>query len=125
MSIEIEIKTETGYVCISCKGLYSLREAERVYKTAIDSALKLHSTRVLVEVFGVTGHVTTLDRYELSVFLAEYINMYAQDRIARFAVAGHEPPLDKNRFGMFVARNLGINVFVTTKLGEAIEWISM
>ena len=125
MSVEIEIKVMSGYLCIECTGLYSFAEAQRVYQTAVDAASDRHCSRVLVDVFGVTGLISTIDRYELSVFLAEYINVQVPGTITRFAVAGHEPPLDKDRFGMFVARSLGVNAFVTTKLAEAIEWLSL
>jgi hypothetical protein len=125
MSIKIDFGMMPGYIHIGCTGIYSFNEAKRVYKIAVDTASGCSKSRILIDVFGVTGNASALERYDLSVFLAEYINEYAPDKITRFAVTGHEPPLDKNRFGMFIARSLGINIHVTTDLTDAIAWITM
>ncbi len=121
MGIDIDVRVEPGHVYLQCKGTYSLAEAKRVFQKVVDSALECDRSRVLVDVFGVTGNVPTIDRYEVAVFLAEYIIAHALGKIWKIVVVGHEPPIDPDRFGETVAVNRGVNLGVTTNIDEAFE----
>ena len=121
MGIGIEVRVEPGHIYLQCKGTYSLAGAKRVFQSAVDSALESDRSRVLVDVFGITGNIPMIDRYEVAVFLAEYIIAQALGKIRRIVVVGHEPPIDPDRFGETVAVNRGVNLGVATSIDEAFE----
>lgn len=122
--MEIDITVEPGHVCLLCTGTYSLPEAQRVCQSAVDAALWYDKAKVLIDVNGVIGNISTLDRYTNSVFLAEQVVGRACGRIHRISVAGHIPLIDEDRFGETVAVNRGVNAKVFTSLEEAIAWLS-
>jgi len=122
--MEIDISVEPDHVCLRCTGTYSLPEAKRVCQSAVDAALLYQKAKVLIDVNGVIGNISTLDRYTNSVFLAELVVGRASGRICRISIAGHVPLIDEDRFGETVAVNRGVNAKVVTSLDEAIAWLT-
>ena len=126
MGIYIDISVEPDHVYQRWTGTYSLNEAKRGLQSAIDSALESDRSRVLVDAFGVTGDIPFMERYEIGVFIAEYISAHALGKIWKIAVASHEPPIDPGRFAETVAVNLGAHQFrATTSIDEAFEWLNL
>lgn len=123
MGIQIEIDVEPDHVRLRCSGDYSLEEAKRVFRSAIDAALESSMARVLVDVRGVSGPVRAMDRYEIAVSVADYVRAEALGKISKLAVAGHEPLIDPSRFGETVAVNRGVNAKIFFDVDEALVWL--
>ena len=124
MSIAIDIVVQSEYVCLRCTGPCSLAEVKKVYSRAVDAALEHEKPKVLIDANGVTGDMSTIERFESSEFLAGEINQRALGKLTKIAVVAKEPPLDPQRFGETVAVNRGINAMAKTNIDEAIAWLS-
>ncbi|MGA8261340.1 MAG: STAS/SEC14 domain-containing protein [Arenicellales bacterium] len=122
MSVEIEIIVNADYVCLRCTGTCSsVSELKQVFENAIDAARRSHRPKVLIDANGVTGQLTTADRYEGASFLS---GQRIGGKIGAIAVVGQEPLIDPARFGETVARNRGVNGRVFSDLDEAISWLT-
>ncbi len=124
MSIEVAVVVEDEYLCLRCTGLCSPAEVKMLISRTVDAVLEHRKSRVLIDANGVTGDLSTMERFDCSVFLAEEINLRALGKLAKITVVAKEPPLDPQRFGETVAVNRGVNVKAFTVLDEAIAWLN-
>lgn len=124
MNIDINISIEPNHVYLRCAGPYSLTGAKRVFQTAVEVASESDRSRVLIDAFGITGHIPTLDRFQIAVFLTECTATQSLVRLSRIAVVGDEPLIDPDRFGETVAVNRGINAKAMKSLDEGVEWLN-
>ena len=110
------------YLEITCSGIYSRAETERVGQDAYRDAAVAQREAILIDVRQVTGRVPTiLDRFEMGLRMAQHYR--ESDPRIRLAVLGHEPMIHPDRFGELVARNRGADARVFTVEAEALEWI--
>ncbi len=123
MSIAIETKLEKEYLELKFKGDFSLAEAKKAYKYTIDTAVEHQKSKVLIDALEVSGTMTIMERFEIAEFLTLYCQKNALGKIARIALVGKEPLVDRHRFGEIVAVNRGLNVKVFTDWTEALMWI--
>jgi hypothetical protein len=123
MAIETILTVEDKYILIKLKGEFSLTEVKNKYKYVIDTAVEYNKSRLLVDIYEVTGTMSFIERFEISAFLALYYIQHAAGKIYRVAFMGNEPLVDKGRFGETVAKNRGLNVRVFTNKEDAIAWI--
>jgi hypothetical protein len=123
MCIEIDIVLESEYVCLRCTGPCSLAEVKKICSQAVDVVLEHEMPKVLVDANGVTGNLSTMDRFKSAEYLADDIIQRALGKLTKIAFVAKVPPLDPERFGETVARNRGVNAKATTDIDEAIMWL--
>ena len=110
------------YLEITCSGLYSRAESQRVGLEAYREAALAERDTVLLDVRQVAGRIPSiLDRFEMGVHIAKHYR--ESDPRIRLAVLGNEPMIHADRFGELVARNRGADARVFTVEAEALEWI--
>jgi len=124
MSFEIETKIESDYLHLQVMGYYSLAEAIRMFKYSVDTALEHKKSKILIDVKGVEGSISAMERFEMSEFLVGYTKEQNFINIGQIAVIGNEPQIDKDRFGETVAVNRGLNVKAFTNWSDAIKWLA-
>ncbi len=119
----IEIRIESGHVCLRCSGTHSLPGMIAVFQAAMDAALQHDKCKILIDARGVTGQIPFMDRYDSSKFLAEQVKERAPGRIKKVAMVFEAPMIDPSRFGQTVAINRGLNTKMFSEIDEAVEWL--
>lgn len=124
MSLTIETVVEQDYLLVRCSGAYqSVQDIKDLFQRAVDAARQYRKAQVLVDVYGVTGQISFVDRYAGALFLTELLKVQAWNQIRRFAMAGQPPVIDPSRIGETVAANRGVNARVFLDLEEAVAWL--
>ena len=128
MSMLIRVTAEPRFVRATVSGDFTLEEAERTFREALD-VVALHKTdKVLFDGREVSGEPTIIQRFYYSEFAARTVARYAADSgnpWPQFAYVLEKPVLDPNRFGEKVARNRGMNIKVFDNLEEAFAWLEL
>jgi hypothetical protein len=107
-------------VVAECK--YSLDGSLRVFGEALTLAARAGRNAALVDARAVSGPVPTLaDRYEWGVHIADL--QARQSPRVRFALLGHDPFVQLQRFEEIVAANRGGIARSFTEESEALEWL--
>lgn len=124
MAVTSEIVDEREYLLLRCSGTCtSFSEVEEVFLEALAAAERDEKPKVLIDAFGVSGDLTTMDRYEAGRAWAK-LNNSGPFTFTAFAIAGKSPLIDPSHFGETVARNRGMNARVFNDLDEAVAWIT-
>ena len=110
------------FVRLVCRGTYARDALLAVFDQAIDVAIRMHRSAVLIDVRDVSGTPPEkFERYELGVGSAR---IQRQKRpLVTAAMVGHEPMIDPQRLGEIVFRNRGGVGRVFTDVQEAISWL--
>ena len=126
MSMDMDISMEEGFLRADVGGVFVLHKANDCFARLIQTIAEHKTNRVLVDIRELTGTLTTMDRYEHSVFAANALSRAYSSGVSpatRFAYVAKPPVLDNERFGETVAKNRGVNVHSTDNMEEAIEWL--
>ncbi len=122
MTIEYQIEDRGQYLHFHCWGDFEQGAVSEVFQSALKAAASQGRQAVLLDVTNMGGKSpTTMERYELGKRVAEMQSSFSP--VIRIAVAGHEPLIDKDRFGETVGRNRGAIGKVFTDLDQAVAWI--
>ena len=116
-----------NYVSVTVSEHFSLSDAKKMYTDALEILVDKKLSKLFFDVYEVKGEVTTLDRYYFGEFAALESLKYMGKGFIRFAVSfyGIEPIIDPKRFAELVARNLGLNIKVTTDKNEAFQFLGV
>jgi hypothetical protein len=126
MSIEALPKPEFLHVRVT--GEFALDDANDCIDQILRAVAQHGSTKVLVDCRDLTGTLSTLDRYEHSVYAARELLRARETGVSggtRFAYVARPPLLSNERFGETVASNRGANVTSTDSLQEALQWLEV
>lgn len=101
-------------------GRFSLLEAIDLISAAIRFAAEQDIRRLLVNITGLVGlgDLDTFDRYFLNA-------QFAKDskRGMKLAMVARPELIDRDKFGVTVARNRGLNANIFSEEREAMEWL--
>lgn len=126
MEVSFEYKNEVLTVLVT--GTFELEAANRCADQTLEAAIHFHAPMALIDCQNLQGSFSIRDRFSHIDHLSEIIlNAQSNNRLGTFHFAYFANPtiLDPHRFGETVARNRGINIFVTELRSEAIEWLDM
>lgn len=128
MSMQLEIRPESGFLKVTATGTFSLDEAKRTFVEMLE-AVALHETaKVLFDGRQLLGEPKVLERFYYGEFAAQTIRDYSV-RVAslatQFAYVLKEPVLDPKRFGENVAVNRGMNTKVFDNPEDARQWLEL
>jgi hypothetical protein len=119
MAVILTIEPGDPIMVANVSGELSFESALRSWKGICDAAAKHSARRVLVNCRGVTGELSTLQRYELGVETVKYIRNHKIN--PQIAVIGEPPALDG--FAVVVARNRGASAAMFRDMRRALEWL--
>ena len=116
-----------NYVSVTVSGNFSLSDAKKMYIDALDTLVDKKLSKLFFNVYKVKGYVKTIDRYYLGEFAALESLKYMEKGLLGLTASfyGIEPIIDPERFGELVARNLGLNIKVTTDKKEALQFLGV
>lgn len=124
-----EIVAENEFLRVRCSGEFCLESAKANFLLILEAIARYQQNRVLVDVRGLKGNPSTIERFEYSEFAASSLHTIAHGKylVTRFAYLGEIPLIDSKRFGELVARNRGMNVraHVTSEMEDALRWLEV
>jgi hypothetical protein len=102
---------------IAVAGTHGPTRSVQFFEWVAEEAVRLGVNRVLMDVVGVGGDVSTPDRFDLGVALARIP--------AKVAVIAQPTMIDAERFGEIVGRNRGADGRVFATEAEALAWLTL
>lgn len=119
MNPPIDFEDCEGYACFRPTGQVTFNEAVAIIANAISQASDKDMQRLLVVTTSLRGfpYPTTSERY----FMAE--QWASRARGLRLSVVARAEVIDPLRFGIMVARKLGLMADVFDSEKEAVEWL--
>jgi hypothetical protein len=128
MPFTYKIQTQPGYLLMIYEGLYEPSLAGEFTDQILEACKSHQPTKLLINMLQVEGHMSTMDRFHLSVLAAtKYMGAKLTKKIpsCRYAIVGNLPLVDSKRFEETVAVNRGVNIKVFTDMKEALVWLEV
>jgi hypothetical protein len=122
----MQIRLEGPLFYVSLAGEMNGRLAEETYREVLRECVAAGRTRMLIDGRGLSGELSTTDRYSLGKVVAdENAAARGPHGQVRVALVGNHPLVDRDRFGETVALNRGAAVKVTYDLESAYRWLGL
>jgi hypothetical protein len=124
--MELDTETLPFYVHARLRGRLNMALMPRTLARVVAACAAAERVAVLLDASELEGSLSTMDRYRLSVDLADRARDFALaqgGRQLRIATLANPSLIDPRRFGENVAVNRGADVRVFTGAGEAIAWL--
>jgi len=114
----IQFAHESDVLVVRAFGRYLVENTEPAV-AKVGEAIKQRPVKAaLIDLRGVTGGITFMDRYRLGKMAGSYL------RLVPVAVVVNFEQMDKERIGLVVARNRGANIELFTDLPAAQAWLA-
>jgi hypothetical protein len=114
MDYEVTTARDARFLRVTALGAYGLQLTKNLFDRVAADANQYEANRVLIDMRGVAGRVTTMDRYEMGVHAASRFKI-------RVALVGRSDMID--HFGETVAINRGVKGRVFIDEAEALSWL--
>ncbi len=131
--MEYTIENRKSYLYVKVSGQISLMnpydwgKIKSARASVVASIKKTNINKLLIDGRDVSAKVTMIDRFLIAkFFVEENLKLIAgQSRLLKIAFIGNRSLLDPGKFGETVARNRGLNGFVTDNMQEALNWLEV
>lgn len=126
MSYLLKDELQPRYLQINLEGEWESSKIGEISDEILNICEKYQSRRILFDVRRLTGNPSVMGRFSMATqFAMKFIKARISHRIpaCRFAVIGHHPMVDPNRFEETVAVNNGLPVRTFTDLEKALAWL--
>ena len=124
----MRVRFEGPLFYVSLNGEMNGRLAEQTYRQILRECVAGGRTRMLLDCRGLTGELSTTDRYSLGKLVAEEnaaVAAAGTGKHVRVALIGNYPFIDRDGFGETVARNRGAMVKITDDLPSAYRFLGL
>ncbi|MDF7822708.1 hypothetical protein P4B35_01680 [Pontiellaceae bacterium B12227] len=126
MGMELSFEYKSDVLLTVIKGDLELEAANRCVDQLLIAAIDFRAERLLLDCRNLQGSYSTRDRFMHTDYTCESI-LAAQNnnriKTIRIAYVARPMIIDPHRFGETVARNRGIDIFVTENWSDAVEWL--
>src|SRR5262249_15650126 len=99
-------------------GSGNVREAERQFELIIDHCKRTKNNKLLIDIRGVEGGFSLLDKYYLAGRF-----WFSSHYLAKVAAVDTPEKFDPRKFAEQVAQNGGINLRAFTDFQAAVNWL--
>jgi hypothetical protein len=127
--LALMLEPRPDYLLAFVTGVFEQKPAQALFVRVMEAAVAHHLPKILVDCTGMSGTMSTIQRFEFARFVANKQQMAVFDgklgEPSRLAVVGNVPLIDPHRFGETVAVNRGANIRVTDKREEALQWLEI
>ena len=126
MSMNLDITVDEDFIRVLVTGEFVFDDANDCVVTMFEAIEQHKLQKVLVDCRRLAGEPTTIERFFHATFAVREMERFAGAGVfrgTRFAYVGHEPLIDRNRFGETVAVNRGLNVKVSLSEQDALQWL--
>lgn len=113
----LQIGHEGDLLKVRANGRYVLENMEAAFQAIARAAIDHPVKAALIDLRGITGQVTFMDRFKLGESAGRHLTMIPIAAVVR------EDHMDPGKIGKMVAVNRGAKVEVFVDLGEARQWL--
>jgi len=124
----LETRAELGFLHVSARGKFSLKEAKRTFLEMLEAVVRHKVSKVLFDGRKLIGEPETMERFYYGEFAAKSVRSFSDRGMSpstQFAYVLVEPVLDPRRFGEIVALNRGMFVKTFDNFEDALGWLGM
>jgi hypothetical protein len=125
----LALEPRPGYLLAFVTGAFEQKPAQALFVRVMEAAIEHRLPKILVDCTGMSGTMSTIQRFEFARFVANRQQMAIFDgklgEPSRLAVVGNVPLVDPHRFGETVAVNRGAKIRVVDKREEAMQWLEI
>ena len=107
---------ESRFLRIAALGTHDSIRSVRLFEWMAEETVRLGASRVLLDLRGVNGDVSTADRFDIGVAAARIP--------AQVALIARPGMIDPERFGQMVAGNRGADGRVFASEADAVAWLT-
>ena len=128
MSMKLDITREKSILRVRVTGDFSLAKANDCVVSIFEAVAEHGLQKVLVDCRQLKEEPTTLERFVHATFAVQQMDRFAKAGVfrgTRFSYVGHEPLVDRDRFGQTVATNRGLAVKVSLNMRDALRWLDV
>lgn len=126
MSYQVQASMHGDILAVVLEGTFEFNELGDLLDGMFADCAKHQALRVLVDLRGLSGDPSTLERFGTgTLFASKYMAARVAGRIptCRFAFVGTPPLIEAKRFGETVAVNRGVPLRVFFDPTEARKWL--
>lgn len=131
--MEYTIEVRKSYIYVKVSGQISLvnpsgwGKIKAARSNVLASVKKNNINKLLIDGSDVSAKVSMIDRFLIAKFFVEenLKLITGQSRLLKIAFVGNRSLIDPGKFGETVARNRGLNGFVTVNIQEALNWLDV
>ena len=126
MAYTLKDDPQPNYLRIALEGEWDDALVSEISDRILDLCAKHQARRILFDVRNYAGNPSTMGRFFMAThFAVKFLKARLARRIpaCRFAVIGHHPLVDPERFEETVALNNGLPVGTFTDLEKALAWL--
>ncbi len=121
MSYQLTYKKEKGFLHVKTTGIRSFDNIISIVKQIQKICLEQGTSRVLVDIKGLEGHLKTMEAYEIPA--SEFPKLRNKNSIEKAAVVDREESRKNFSFFENVAVNRSYNIRFFTNNKDAAEWL--
>jgi hypothetical protein len=121
MSYQLTYKKEKGILRVKTSGLRSFDNIVSIVKDIQKICIKEGTSRVLVDIKGLEGHLKTMEAYEIPASV--FPKLRNKNIIEKSAIVDNEESRRNFSFFENVAVNRSFNIRFFTKYKDATEWL--
>jgi hypothetical protein len=127
-TMDVEMKEMGDYLHARLRGPSSLEEGKKSLDMMLARVVELRKSKLLIDVTGITGEATLLERFALGEHIAakniEYYQKEGSDPL-KLALLARASVINPGRLTQIVSRNRGVDFIVTDDMAEALEWLGV
>jgi hypothetical protein len=126
MALSLDIKTRPGYIQFNVTGQFDMLEAIERFPEVIFACRQYDINKVLIDHRSVEGESAMVQEIIYATGIGELYSQHLAIGGAplKIAYVGNESFIRSWMPGQDVAESYGLEVFPTTNLNQAIEWLS-
>ena len=117
--LKVSIGSDDGLLLATVSGRFTLKKGVEVFNAICDAAVAKGLDRILIDCTGMSGEISTRDRYE---FGKEVAGQPSNRMWLKIALLGEEPVI--TGVGIATARNRGLDVELFSDPERAVEWLA-
>jgi hypothetical protein len=128
MPLTVKYDDHKDYLYALVEGEYDFKSTVQSYIDILETGARRHAARVLIDARTAGGGPSVIERYEIvTAVVNKYYDLIQTPGyvVCRFAMVGHAPLLDVQRFCETVATNGGMDLKDFETMSAAFEWLGL
>jgi hypothetical protein len=126
MTLSVEIEAKPEYLLSKVTGQFDMNEAMEVFPEVILACRRYELNKVLADIRALEGETAMVEEIMYAMGIGKLHSQHLEIGGAplKIAYVGNESFIRSFNPGPDVAEKYGLEVFLTTNLNQAIEWLS-
>ena len=125
--IRYQLEQRASYLHVALEGEFDQASARSMFRAALEAAAGRAEPRILLDSTRMGGTLSTEDRLQLGMFIADEQARQAGRfrQPPQIAILAVPPVMDPGRFTQTVANNRGVRMRASESLQELLAWLGV